>query len=153
MCILQCNAGTIQVSEKGVFGSTPVWYHPNGGNNILFLKNWNNKFHVRYDSKVNGRVFQVNTPGGTVEFKPQKKWLLYLDMNPIDKSAITLVTTVWDNFEGFTKKEIEGATKAQEIQAILGHLSRYDFENMVHAELKANCPISQTNITNAYAMW
>ena len=59
---------------------------------------------------------------------------------------------VRDNFEGFTKKEIEGAIKAWEMQVMLGHPSRNNLENVVYV-LIAKCPISKNNIINAYAIF
>ena len=109
-CRIQCNAGTVQVTNKGMFGNVPVWYHPEGMLNILSLKTLKEKYHAMYD--IDGGVFKVKTPGGVEKFKPHENRLYYLDMNPDDQQAITLVTTVRDNFEGFTKKEIEGAIKA-----------------------------------------
>ena len=106
-CRVQCNAGMIQVSKKGMFGNIPVWYHPKGVANILSLKILKEKYHVTYDSNVKGGVFKVKTPGGIVKFKLHKNGFHYLDTNPDESSAITLVTTVRDNFEGFAMKEIE----------------------------------------------
>ena len=36
---------------------------------------------------------------------------------------------------------------------MLGHPSRHDFENMVHAKLIANGAISPSDITNTYAIF
>ena len=58
-----------------------------------------------------------------------------------------------DNVEGFIKKEIEGAIKAHNLQAMLGHPARKDIENMVHAKLIANRPITQNDIANACAIF
>ena len=104
---------------------------------------------MTYDSRIQGGEFQVNTTGGIVKFKPYKNGLNYLVMSPDKSSTKTLVVLVRDNLEGFTKNEIEEAIKDQEIQAMLGHPSRHDFKNMVHAKLITNYPISQNTITNA----
>ena len=57
------------------------------------------------------------------------------------------------NFEGYTKNEVEGAIKAHHLQAILGHLSQKDFEGMVHANLIANCPVTEKDVSNGYALF
>ena len=50
-----------------------------------------------------------------------------MDLKEEDNSGITLVTTLRENYEGFFQKDIEGALKAWEIKAMLGHPSRHDF--------------------------
>ena len=76
-----------------MFGNIPVWYYPDGVANISSLKTLKHTFHVTYDSNVNCGVFQVKSPGGTIEFKPYQNGLHCLNMNPTDESSIILVTT------------------------------------------------------------
>ena len=135
-----------------MFGNILVWYHPEGVANILFLKTLKEKYHVTYDSYSDRGALKVETPGRVVTFKPHENGFHYLDMNVSDHQAITVVI-VRDNFEGVTKNEIEGAIKAYDIQALLGYPSRKDFKNIMHAQLIANCPITQNYIANAYAIF
>ena len=139
------------VNKKGIIGSIPVWYHPEGVANILSLKTLKTRYHVTYDSKDNGGIFKVKTENGEIQFLPHFNGLHYLDMDRGEESAVTLVTTVQDNLQGYSKKQVEGAKKARELQAMVGHPSTRDFEKMVHANLIANCPITENNIaiTNA----
>jgi len=65
---------------------------------------------VTYDSWDRDGVFQVHTPGGVVEFKSSPRGLPYLDLTDENSKAdYMLVNTVRENFEGFTKHEIEKA--------------------------------------------
>ena len=69
---------------------------------------------------------------------PHESGLHYLDLKEKQEAGVVLVTTIRDNFEGYTKKQVEGAIKAQRFQAMLGHHSRKDYESMVCANLIAN---------------
>ena len=63
-----------------------------------------------------------------------------MDLKEKQEGGITLVTTIRDNVEGYTKKQVKGAIKARRFQVMLGHPSWKDYESMVHAILIANCP-------------
>ena len=121
--------------------------------NFLSIKTLKGRHSVTYDSNVEGGVFKVHTPGGIVKFKAHENWLHYLDMNDEEELAITLVTTIRDNFQGFSKKEIEGAIQAHKMQAMLGHPPCLNFENMVCARFTDNCPMSKNDIRNVYAIF
>ena len=47
-----------------------------------------------------------------------------------------------ENFERYTKKQVQGAIKACHLQVMLGHPSRKDHDSMVHANLINNCPVT-----------
>ena len=79
---------------------------------------------------------------GVVEFIPHESGLHYLDMKEKEETGIAHVTMIRENFEGYTKKQVEGTIEAHHLHAMLGHPSRNDFEGMVHANLTANCPVT-----------
>ena len=64
---------------------------------------------------------------------PHQSGLHYLDLKEKQEAKIALVTMMRDNFEGYMKKQVEGAIKARHFQAMLGHPSKKDYESMVHA--------------------
>ena len=47
---------------------------------------------------------------GIVEFIPQESGLHYLDPKDNEKAGVALVTTIRENFEGYMKKIVEGAS-------------------------------------------
>ena len=152
-CKIQCNTGMVEVKMKGMFGETPVWYHPDGVANILSLKSLKEKHHVTYDSQDEGGVFRVKTSKGEVKFVPHPNGLHYIDLRENNNIEKVLINTVESNIEGFTRKEVDGARKARDLQMMLGHPSNQDFRSIVHANLIANCPISENDITNAEAIF
>ena len=44
-----------------------------------------------------------------------------MDLEDNEEAGVALVTTIRENFERFTKKQVEGAIKACHLQAMLGH--------------------------------
>ncbi len=68
---------------------------------------------MTYDSWNRGRVFQVHTDGGIVEFKPSSHGLHYHEVSdPISNMELMLVITVRENFEGYTRQDVKRAREA-----------------------------------------
>ena len=150
---LHCNAGYIYVTKKGWFGGIEVWYHQRDIANILSHKTLKKRHHMTYDSKDRDKVFKVHTSQGVVEFIPHKSGLHYLDLKNNEEDGTALVTTIKENFERFTKKQVEGAIKAHCFQAMLGHPSRKDFKSMVHANLIAKCCDPRKYLSCSSTLW
>jgi hypothetical protein len=67
--------------------------------------------------------------------------------------AIIMVQTIRENFEGFTRKEVERAIAARRAQALAGHPSERVFKREVSrkssSSLFRSCPITLQDISNA----
>ena len=83
---------------------------------------------------------------------PHESSLHYLDLDEQEEVSITLVMTVWNNFEG-SNRQIQGAIKARRLQGMLGNPLRWNFEGMVHANLIVNYPVTLENISPAYELF
>ena len=90
---------------------------------------------------------------GRIEFIPHQKGLHYLDMEQCDTLSLVMVMTGQKNYEGYTKHEVKKAIEARKLQAMLGHPSQRNFEEMVHHNLISNCPVSKNDVTNAYKIF
>ena len=149
-----CNAGSTTSTKMGDFGSIPVYYNEHGIANVLSLHGVAKIHHVTYNSWDRGGVFQVHTTSGVVEFASSSKGLHYLDLTasnaPVEHM---LVTTLADNFEGHTKRNIELASRAQRLQGMVGHPSSRNFEGMVREKLIANCPVDVTDVHRAHTIF
>jgi hypothetical protein len=113
--IIHCNARTSKCTKVAqfdipLFGRIPVKYYPEGICNVIFLKTMGKLFKVTYDSE-NRSCFKVHTPSGVAVFKQCKKGLHYLDMSKLDQDTLCFVTTIKDQFKGYTKKEVVNAIK------------------------------------------
>ena len=73
----------------------------------MSLKTLKKLHKVTYDRAEWNGVFKVHTLGRIVNFQPHKKWLHYMDLKEEENSGITLVTAVRENYQGFSKDEIE----------------------------------------------
>jgi hypothetical protein len=80
----------------------------------ISLKTMDKLFKVTYDSE-NGSCFKVHTPSGIAVFKQCSKGLhYYLNMSKLDQDALCFVTTIKDQFKGYSKKKVVNAIKALE---------------------------------------
>ena len=68
-------------------------------------------------------------------------------------TEFTLVETVADNKEGYSKRQLAGAKKAWDLRAKLGFPSTPDYKNIVQGGLIQNCPINVEDIKRADSIY
>jgi len=119
---IHCNARSTCSVLEGNFGSITVKHSPYGIANVLLLNGAQQRHRVMYDSKDRGGVFQVHTNEGIVEFKPSARGLHYHDVsNASSNIELMLVNTVRENFEGYSRHEVEKAKEARRIQGMIAN--------------------------------
>jgi hypothetical protein len=59
------------------------------------------------------------------------------------------VTTIKDQFKGYTKKEVVNAIKARRLQGMIGGPPTEAFGGMVHEKLIDKCPVALSDFKNA----
>ena len=64
-------------------------------------------------------------------------------------AKIVMVNTVRENFEGYTKHDLEKAKEARRLQGMIGNPTEREFVGMVREKLIANCPITVHDVDNA----
>jgi hypothetical protein len=138
----------MSTTTEANFGNTPVYFNSRGIANVLSLYHLGRKFWVTFDSTDRNGVFQVHTKHGVVEFKPTPKGLHTINLKDNPDAAFLLVndadvqmphvtlnkphvTTVRTNFEGFSRKQVEGATAARHLMGMVATPSPCNFEEMV----------------------
>jgi hypothetical protein len=145
------NGGTLVTNKKATvknYGS--VWFDPAAITNILSLKNVRDRFRVTFDSD-GGNAFIVHRPDkSNLRFDMHQDGLYYHD--PSGK-AISLVETVKENQEGFSKRQIDQALQARELQSVLGNPSTHDMKAIVQSNQLANCPITIDDIERAETIY
>ncbi len=83
-----------------------VLHNPYGITNVISLLGAKEDHNITYNSHNHGKVFNVHTKDGVVEFKPSKQGLYYHDVLDEDLNLkLMFVNTVCKNFEGYTKHE------------------------------------------------
>jgi hypothetical protein len=161
---VHCNKGALDTTHVADFGHTPVFFDPRGIANVLSLYQLRQKFKVTYNSTDRGGVFKVFTQAGLVEFKPTEKGLHAINLRENPDAAYVLVNdaglaspspinTVRNNFEGFTKKQVQRATLARRLMAMIGAPTAREFQGLVRHNLLMDCPISTDDITNAHTIF
>jgi hypothetical protein len=63
------------------------------------------------------------------------------------------VATVRTNFEGFSRKQVEGARAAHHLMGMVATPSPRDFQGMVRLNMLKDCPITNDNIANANSIF
>jgi hypothetical protein len=147
---VHCNAGSTSTNLEGDLGSVTVKHNPHSTANVVLLHKIKQCHRVMYDSWDQGSVFQVHTDGGIVEFKPSSRGLHYHGVSdPSRNVGLMLINTVRENFEGYTRHDVERAREAQRIQGMIANPTEREFADMVQEKLLTNCPITIRNVENA----
>jgi hypothetical protein len=141
------NSGNLTTNKKAhIKNYGDVWFHPDAITNILSLKNVKSKFQVTYDSEGDG-AFIVHKPDGVdVHFVAHADGLHYHDTN---HRQLTMVSTVAQQSEGFSKKQIAQAKTARDFQTKVGHPSTQDLKSVIQLHLIANCPVTTEDVDRA----
>jgi hypothetical protein len=165
---VHCNKGSKFTTQEADFGSTVTYFDETGIANVLSLYKLGKKHPITYDSRDRGGVFQVHTPSGVVEFKPTPQGLhaLHLQENPDAAYLLVtgsdspqapderlLVNTVRQNYEGFTKKQIEHAERARRLMGMIGAPTERDFQGMVRHNYIKDCPVTNEDVINAHTIF
>ena len=120
-----CNAGTTISSEKGYLGPFDLWLNEKGIANLLSIPQLEEEgYKVQYETDLT--QWTVTTPQGKKIVFEQDSGLCnrmpYIDMREVTE-GFAMVQTVRQNFEGYTKKQVEKAIAARKLQAMMAHPS------------------------------
>ncbi len=147
---IHCNAGSTYSVLEGNFGSITVKHSPYGIANVLLLNGAKQHHRGTFDSEDRGGVFQVHTNEGIVKFMPSARGLHYHDVSDASSNIeLMLVNMVRENFEGYSRHEVEKAKEAQRIQGMIANPTEMEFAGMVREQLLTNCPVTVRDVDNA----
>ncbi len=104
-----------------------MWYYHDALTNILSLNNVTKKFRVTDDS-AQGDHFTVHKADQLIHFDKNDNDLFYHDA--INRQ-ITLLNTVAENEQGFSKRQLQQARYARKVYGSIGYPSMHDFKQMV----------------------
>ena len=124
---LKSNGRTMIVTKKARVAGyhTDVWYNRSAITNILTLKNVIKQYRVTYDSDDHTFVVHHKQAGlPNMNFWMHSSGLHFYDPQ---EEGLTLLMTVSGNKEGFTKRQIKDAERAQSLYAALSYPSHRDF--------------------------
>ena len=123
-----------------------MYFDARGIANVLSLYRLGQKFKFTYDSEDHRGVFKVYTKAGVAEFAPTVKGLHALNLKDTPEAAYHLVNnadlnygspikTVQKNYKGFTKQQIQQATKARRIMSMIGAPTECEYQALVRLNL------------------
>ena len=117
-----CNAGTTTCKQKGYYGVFKMWLNKNGIANLLSIPQLEQDgFVIDYNTKRN---WTVTTPQGKdIVFKKDTglcEGMSYINMRE-HQEGVAMLETVRNNFEGYTKKQVENAILARKMKAMVAH--------------------------------
>ncbi|KAL7528833.1 hypothetical protein ACHAWF_002726 [Thalassiosira exigua] len=148
---LHTNTGASRTNKKGYLGSFLFWLDTLGIANVVLLRSLEKKYRVSYDSlEQGGGAFIVHAPGSEIKFKRcEDTGFPYIDLDDHgDEAAVMLVQTVRQNFEGYTRQEVERAIEARKLQARTGHPSEDAFKKEVNRKPVGSAIFSSSRITS-----
>jgi hypothetical protein len=128
-------AGTLE-------GLSEVWVNEAGIANIVPFAELIKIVRVTFDSEKSDK-FTVHTKEGPVELSNNEAGMPYIDLDKSEeRAALCFVQTIRQNYEGYTKCEVEAARRAREVQAMVGQPPDREFRKMVSSNRIPNCPIT-----------
>jgi hypothetical protein len=127
-----------------------VWLNEGGVATIVPLKILEQIWPVSYDSRRHGGNFVLKTDQGDIIVKNNGKGMPYLDLRELEaKVALSFIQTVRGNMEGYTRREVEEARQARDVQAMVGHPTDQAFLRMVRSGMIVDCPVTPTAVLNS----
>ena len=155
-CMLQSNAGKMLISHKAVVPGLKkdVWFDTNALSNIVALRTLKEQYRVTYDS-AQGSCFIVHRQDANgmpnMVFHMHPSGLHYYD--PGATSNFTFLTTVEENKDGVSQRQIQGAERARDLYSKLAYPSLTDFKWMVQSNSIQDCPVTLNDIVLAEKIW
>jgi hypothetical protein len=73
--------------------------------------------------------------------------------NDEPKKHIPHVNTVRDNFEGFTKKQVQQVHRARRLMSMLASPSEQDFQGLVQSHMLLECPVTHEDVKNTHTIF
>ena len=115
---VKSNGGSLTTMMKAtVKNYGEVWFDERAITNILCVKNVRRKFPIEYDCYPQSTFYVKKHDGTLIDFVMHPDGLHYHDTR---RKALTLVNTVTENEEGYTKHQLQEAKTARELQATVG---------------------------------
>ena len=69
------------------------------------------------------------------------------------KAAVEIIQTVRNNFEGWTKKQVEKTILAHKVKEMVEHTTDESFKHMVSSKLLNNHPLKLEDVTNTHTIF
>jgi hypothetical protein len=146
---LHTNGGVLTCNTKGELkGYGVVWCHPKAIANILGMSNVleGGKYNVTFDDSV-GFTMKNKKTGATTVFARDGDGLFSAPLGPEPNTQrVNLLTTVEENKQLYTKRQVERADTARKLYQVIGFPSIRDYKHLVQTNQIKNCPVTVDDI-------
>jgi Reverse transcriptase (RNA-dependent DNA polymerase) len=129
-----------------------VWYNPDSLANILSLAAVRKQCKVTMDSSVEPCFLVHRNNGNIMKFLEYANGLYFHDPEA-PTSDFTFVSTVQQNKQLFTNREVTNADAALALHQKLGRPSQQVFENILKTGQIRNCPITVDDAKRAFIIY
>ena len=147
---IRCNAGTVQLSQKGYFGSypEPVWFNPHGIANIMSLDSVAKYYRITMDTEAEPGMLLYKDDGHIMRFTPTQKGLYHHNLKWEDGGLWSFITTVADKADQYTHRAILRARAAWRFQNIIMRPGARQLMDVAVSHLKG-CPLTKADVKAA----
>jgi hypothetical protein len=149
--VIASNGGSNVTSKMGILpGYGPVWYDPDGIENIVSLLRVKQKYHVTFNSDNNS--FVVTKADGTVfEFVESSCRLYYYNLAAGSNkcSGVTMVNMVAGKKSKYTNEDYLHAVSARQIQIRISHPSTKDLKQIIAKNQLLSCAVTRADVMAA----
>ena len=146
------NGGGMTYTSKGkinVFKELECYYNPNFLANIISLDLLQRKYHTTFDS-ASKNAFKVEVSDSvTITFEGFGSGLYLFNLNTPTAYPISLLNTVQENKQFFSRREIEGAEAAREQQGQIGWPSDQEYHEIIRDNLLKNSKATLDDLRRA----
>ena len=147
------NGGGMTYTDKGtidVFKELECYYNPECLVNIISLDLLQRKYHTVFDSeKKNAFTVEVSDTV-TITFEGFGSGLYFFNLNtPVTAYPFSLLNTVKENKEFFSRREVEAAEAAREQQGQIGWPSDQEYHEIIRDNLLKNSKATLDDLVRA----
>ena len=147
------NGGGMTYTDKGtinVFKELDCYYNPECLVNIISLDLLQRKYHTTFDSEKKN-AFKVEVSDTlTITFEGFGSRLYFFNLNtPVTAYPFSLLNTVKENKQFFSRREVEGAEAAREQQGQIGWPSDQEYHDIVRDNLLKNSKATLDDLRRA----
>ena len=154
------NGGQVEYDKVGIFSLLPfqVYFDERSMANILSLKDVASRFRVTMDTTVEHSMNVHVSDHQVLKFKQCGDGLHFLDTSTLGSSVFSsnsavngysYLQTVTSNKEYFTRREVQGANAARNLQQLLWWPSTKTYSKAVISPYLRNCTVTPDDITRA----
>jgi hypothetical protein len=147
------NGGGMTYTKKGtvtVFQELDCYYNPECLVNIISLDCLQTKYHTTFDSeKKNAFTVEVSDVL-TITFEGFGSGLYFVNLNnPVNAYPLSLLNTVTENKQFFSRREIEGAEASRAQQGQIGWPSDQEYYEIIRDNLLTNSKATLDDLRRA----